>query len=252
MTIGLYRWMDVALDDVFAALTVVGEGKRVAAGLDSLAHRHWENRGIDIVPIGSEGLALVVVYSESGCWSDRASELQVPVRMDWAAPEDEDGLELSIPDWEDLPPEWQGILQSQSAQWHAPGVHWPLLWTSGSDGRYHRYTRLPSVLAGWALKMTIRKEGERITLEKGLVEGVEHGGYVDPVRVPSSFLPCYDALGWEWLGSRWPDSAEPASDIRVDRPMFLGPRLDPEAGQPAEEPMADWERELLEANGEAE
>ena len=82
MPINLFRWMDVELADVFDVLTTVGEGKRVQAGLDNIARRHWLNRDIEVVPVGQEDLALIVVHSWSGCWTGRSSELQVLVCKD--------------------------------------------------------------------------------------------------------------------------------------------------------------------------
>lgn len=248
MPINLFRWMDVELADVFDALTTVGEGKRVQAGLDNIARRHWLNRDIEVVPVGQEDLALIVVHSWSGCWTGRSSELQVLVCKDA-----DDDLVIAHPSRGDFPDEWTAALDSALGEDCLWDGYWPILWTSGSDGRYHRY-HLPDVLAGWALKMAARKEGERIALAKRLVKGHEVGGYEDPVGERGPFLGIYDGLGWEWVVKQRDNATiPPVFAPRLKGPMFLDPLPDSEEpepdDQPDEEPMADWERELLGSTG---
>ncbi|WCA42342.1 hypothetical protein [Actinomyces oris] len=136
------------IDELFTALTAVGEGKRVAAGLTALAERHADNTRTDVVRVDPWNVILVV-SSKGGCWSGREIELQVP-----------------------LTAEESGSRRDRSRRA-------PTLWVSGSDGDLHRYV-VPATLAYWVARKSAAKCGALRACEDGIVPSYDISGYLEP------------------------------------------------------------------------
>lgn len=136
------------IEELFTALTTVGEGRRVAAGLTALAERHADNTCTDVVRVDPRNVILVV-SSKGGCWSGREIELQIP-----------------------LTAEESGSRRDRSRRA-------PTLWVSGSDGDLHRYV-VPATLAYWVARKSAAKCGALRACEDGLVPSYDISGYLEP------------------------------------------------------------------------
>lgn len=134
------------VDELFTALTTVGEGKRVAAGLTALAERHADNTCTDVVRVNPWTIILVI-SSRGGCWSGREVELQVPLT------------------------EKSDLSRSERRA--------PTLWVSGSDGDLHRYV-VPATLAYWVARKSAAKCGALRACEDGIVPSYDISGYLEP------------------------------------------------------------------------
>ena len=139
---------NAVVNELFTALTTVGEGRRVAAGLTALAERHADNTRTDVVHIDPWNIILVV-SSKGGCWSSREIELQIP-----------------------LTAEESGSRRDRSRRA-------PTLWVSGSDDHLYHYV-VPRTLAYWAARRAIEKIGALRACEDGLVPSYDIGGYIEP------------------------------------------------------------------------
>lgn len=136
------------VDELFTALTTVGEGRRVAAGLTALAERHADNTRTDVVRVDPWNVILVV-SSRGGCWSGREVEIQIP-----------------------LTAEESGSRRDRSRRA-------PTLWVSGSDNELHRYV-VPATLAYWVARKNAAKCGALRACEDGLVPSYDISGYLEP------------------------------------------------------------------------
>lgn len=134
------------VDELFTALTTVGEGKRVAAGLTALSERHADNTCTDVVRVNPWNVILVI-SSRGGCWSGREVELQVPLT------------------------EKSDLSRSERRA--------PTLWVSGSDGDLHRYV-VPATLAYWVARKNAAKRGALRACEDGIVPSYDISGYLEP------------------------------------------------------------------------
>lgn len=134
------------VDELFTALTTVGEGKRVAAGLTALSERHADNTCTDVVRVNPWTIILVI-SSRSGCWSGREVELQVPLT------------------------EKSDLSRSERRA--------PTLWVSGSDDHLYHYV-VPRTLAYWAARRAIENIGALRACEDGIVPSYDISGYLEP------------------------------------------------------------------------
>lgn len=136
------------IEELFTALTTVGEGRRVAAGLTALAERHADNTRTDVVRVDPWNVILVV-SSRGGCWSGREVEIQIPLTAEESGPRRD---------------------RSRRA---------PTLWVSGSDNELHRYV-VPATLAYWVARKNAAKCGALRACEDGLVPSYDISGYIEP------------------------------------------------------------------------
>lgn len=134
------------ISELFQAVTVVGEGRRVAAGLTCLAERHANNVRTDVVHTTPRSIILVI-SSHEGCWNGREAELQIP-------------------------------LTTEELDSYRSGRRAPTLWVSGSDTDLHRYI-IPETLAYWAARKAAVKIGELRACQEGLVPSYEISGYLE-------------------------------------------------------------------------
>lgn len=148
------------VDELFTALTVVGEGKRVAAGLTALSERHADNTCTDVVRVNPWNVILVI-SSRGGCWSGREVELQVPLT------------------------EKSDLSRSERRA--------PTLWVSGSDNELHHYA-VPRTLAYWAARRAIEKIGALRACEEDLVPSYDISGYLEPSTRDMPDMPANSGL----------------------------------------------------------
>ena len=137
---------NAVVDELFTALTTVGEGKRVAAGLTALAERHADNTCTDVVHVNPWTIILII-SSRGGCWSGREVELQVPLTKK------------------------SNLSRSERRA--------PTLWVSGSDNEVHRYV-VPATLAYWVARKNAAKCGTLRACEEDLVPSYDISGYIEP------------------------------------------------------------------------
>lgn len=135
------------ISELFQAVTVVGEGRRVAAGLTCLAERHANNVRTDVVHTTPRSIILVI-SSHEGCWNGREAELQIP-------------------------------LTTEELDSYRSGRRAPTLWVSGSDGDLHQYV-VPATLAYWVARKSAAKCGALRACEDGLVPSYDISGYLEP------------------------------------------------------------------------
>ena len=155
------RTFDSAVvDELFTALTTVGEGRRVAAGLTALAERHADNTHTDVVRVNPWTIILVI-SSRGGCWSGREVELQVPLT------------------------EKSDLSRSERRA--------PTLWVSGSDNELHHYV-VPRTLAYWAARRAIENIGALRACEDGLVPSYDISGYIEPSTRDMPDMPADSGL----------------------------------------------------------
>lgn len=157
--------------DSFDALTTVGEGRRVAAGLTCLAERHSRNVGIDVLRTSPKSV-LVVVHSEEGQFSGRSAEVHMHLSGD---------DDFEVPD--------------------------PVLFVTGSDDRTYTY-RIPQVLATWTVTRALRKVGELIACKQDLVESWEVSVYLEACE-PQDHRELFDSIGRGFLGRLISSACEP-------------------------------------------
>lgn len=137
---------NAVVNELFTALTTVGEGRRVAAGLTCLAERHADNTRTDVVHTTPRSIILVI-SSHGGCWNGREAELQIP-------------------------------LTTEELDSYRSGRRAPTLWVSGSDAEVHRYV-VPATLAYWAARKAAVKIGELRACQEGLVPSCDISGYLE-------------------------------------------------------------------------
>lgn len=137
---------NAVVNELFTALTTVGEGRRVAAGLTALSERHADNTCTDVVRVNPWTIILVI-SSRGGCWSGREVELQVPLT------------------------EKSDLSRSERRA--------PTLWVSGSDGDLYRYV-VPATLAYWVARKSAAKCGALRACEDGIVPSYDISGYLEP------------------------------------------------------------------------
>ena len=157
------RTFDSAIvDELFTALTAVGEGKRVAAGLTALSERHADNTCTDVVRVNPWNVILVI-SSRGGCWSGREVELQIP-----------------------LTTEESGARRDRRRRA-------PTLWVSGSDNELHHYV-VPRTLAYWAARRAIENIGALRACEDGIVPSYDISGYIEPSTRDMPDMPADSGL----------------------------------------------------------
>ena len=183
------------IEELFTALTTVGEGRRVAAGLTALAERHADNTCTDVVRVDPRNVILVV-SSKGGCWSGREIELQIP-----------------------LTAEESGSRRDRSRRA-------PTLWVSGSDGELHRYV-VPATLAYWVARKNAAKCGALRACEDGLVPSYDIGGYIEPSTRDMPDMPAdslFLGLGLYTLAQQIDEATHPRERFAPapqDEPLVL-------------------------------
>ena len=188
------RTFDSAIvDELFTALTAVGEGKRVAAGLTALSERHADNTCTDVVRVNPWNVILVI-SSRGGCWSGREVELQVPLT------------------------EKSDLSRSERRA--------PTLWVSGSDGDLHRYV-VPATLAYWVARKNAAKCGALRACEDGIVPSYDISGYLEPSTRDMPDMPAdslFLGLGLYALAQQIDEATRPRERFAPtpdDRPLVL-------------------------------
>ncbi|WP_454921820.1 hypothetical protein [Actinomyces naeslundii] len=184
------------IEELFTALTTVGEGRRVAAGLTALAERHADNTRTDVVRVDPWNVILVV-SSRGGCWSGREVEIQIP-----------------------LTAEKPGSRRDRSRRA-------PTLWVSGSDNELHRYV-VPATLAYWVARKNAAKCGALRACEDGLVPSYDISGYLEPSTRDMPDMPAdsglFLGLGLYALAQQIEEATRPRerfAPVPEDRPLVL-------------------------------
>lgn len=182
------------VDELFTALTTVGEGKRIAAGLTALAERHAYNTHTDVVHVNPWTIILII-SSRGGCWSSREVELQVPLT------------------------EKSDLCRSERRA--------PTLWVSGSDNELHHYV-VPRTLAYWAARRAIQKIGTLRACEDGIVPSYDISGYLEPSTRDMPDMPSdsglFLGLGLYTLAQQIEEATRPRerfAPVPEDRPLVL-------------------------------
>ena len=189
------RTFDSAVvDELFTALTTVGEGKRIAAGLTALAERHAYNTHTDVVHVNPWTIILII-SSRGGCWNGREVELQVPLT------------------------EKSDLCRSERRA--------PTLWVSGSDNELHHYV-VPRTLAYWAARRAIEKIGALRACEEDLVPSYDISGYLEPSTRDMPDMPAdsglFLGLGLYTLAQQIDEATRPWERFAPtpdDRPLVL-------------------------------
>ena len=189
------RTFDSAVvDELFTALTTVGEGKRIAAGLTALSERHACNTRTDVVHVNPWTIILVI-SSRGGCWSSREVELQVPL--------------------------------TEKSDLCRSGRRAPTLWVSGSDNELHHYV-VPRTLAYWAARRAIQKIGTLRACEDGIVPSYDISGYLEPSTRDMPDMPAdsglFLGLGLYALAQQIEEATRPRerfAPVPEDRPLVL-------------------------------
>lgn len=162
--------------DLVDAVTCTGEGKRIAAALESAGRRHATNLGIAAHRIhGHErDYGEIILFSLDGTWRARRYEIHIPVKVDWDVDTDT-------------------VVYFTDRTWRKDA----LLITSTGDGEGMYPYRTPALAAWNALRWAIIHVGQYRACKEGLVKSVNIGGYYQPADRDEKSLDEYFELGWE-------------------------------------------------------